>query len=99
MLPHRSATNLFSTKRPQARRRNMPSFQASAGEVLEARQMLSGNPVADISGLSDEFDDAASMADWQRVNETEGWNADQLQVWDVDQTQPGRMVMQPHTVV
>ncbi|WP_166826580.1 hypothetical protein [Thalassoroseus pseudoceratinae] len=61
--------------------------------------MLSGNPVSDISGLSDEFDDPASIADWQRVNETEGWNADQLQAWDVDQTQPGRMVMQPHTVV
>ncbi len=89
----------YLTNRPQPRRRILQSFHPIAGEVLETRQMLSGNPVADITELSDEFDDSSSISDWQRVNETEGWNADQLQQWDVDQSQPGRMVMQPHTVV
>ena len=70
-------------------------------EPLEHRQMLAGDLgfTDDLAVLSDEFDDPAAIVDWQRVNETEGWNADQLQVWNVDQTQPGRMVMQPHTVV
>jgi hypothetical protein len=53
----------------------------------------------DLDPHSDEFDNPASIAQWQRVNQTEGWNADQLQIWNVDQTQPGRMVMQPHTAV
>jgi hypothetical protein len=51
------------------------------------------------SPLDDWFDDPSSLADWQRVNQVEGWNADRLQQWNVDQTQPGRMVMQPHSVV
>ncbi|MHC4878247.1 MAG: hypothetical protein ACYTGL_17480, partial [Planctomycetota bacterium] len=66
---------------------------------LQAREMLTADPLAEIAPLSDEFDDPNSIAEWQRINEVEGWNADQLQQWNVDQTQPGRMVMQPHTVV
>lgn len=68
----------------------------AATESLETRQLLAATPIA---GLSDEFDDAASIANWQRVHEVEGWNADQLQQWDIDQTQAGRMVMIPETVV
>lgn len=69
-------------------------------EHLHARQLLAGDVANDdLAALSDEFDVAANIGDWQRLHEVEGWNADQLQVWNVDQTQPGRMVMQPHTVV
>ena len=63
-------------------------------ETLETRQLLAATPIA---GLSDEFDDAATTAQWQRVNEVEGWNADQLNVYDINATQPDRMVQEPHT--
>ena len=66
-------------------------------ESVEQRMMLSA--VNDLAALSDEFTDAASTSQWQRVNEVENWNADQLQVYDIHQTQPGRMVMAPYTVV
>ncbi len=55
-----------------------------------------GNP---LSVLNDEFEDSATLSDWSRVNEVEGWNADQLAIWDIDATQPGRMVQQPYTTV
>jgi hypothetical protein len=67
-------------------------------EALETRRVLAEG-AAGLAAISDEFDDAASQANWERIYQTEGWNADHLQVWDVNQTQPGRMVMQPHTVV
>jgi len=51
-----------------------------------------------VSLLSDEFDDPATLADWQRIHQVEGWNADQLEVLDIDTTQPGRMFLMPHTV-
>lgn len=53
---------------------------------------------AQVSALSDEFEDAASLADWQRIHLVEGWNADQLETLDIDTTQPGRMFLMPHTV-
>ena len=83
------------------RRRNgqRGSFAVTGCEVLQVREMLTADPLAEIVSLSDEFDDPNSIADWQRINQVEGWNADQLQQWNIDQTQPGRMVMQPHTVV
>lgn len=79
-------------------RRRSSSFSSpnAVTESLETRQLLAATPIA---GLSDEFDDASSIASWQRVNEVEGWNADQLQQWDINQTQPGRMVMIPESVV
>ena len=65
-------------------------------EQLESRQVMAATP---LPALSDEFNDAATLGNWQRIHETEGWNADQLQVWNIHQTQAGRMVLQPHTVV
>jgi hypothetical protein len=50
-----------------------------------------------LSRLSDEFDDASSLNDWGRIHAVEGWNADQMQVLDVNTTQPSRLVMQPFT--
>ena len=69
---------------------------ASMVERMEERRLLSATN--DLASLSDEFD-ADSTGDWQRVNEIENWNADQLQTYDINQTQPGRMVMAPHSVV
>lgn len=46
---------------------------------------------------SDEFNDAASLGNWSRVNVTEGWNADQLETLDVNITNPGQLVVMPFT--
>ncbi len=51
----------------------------------------------DLAPLSDEFDDAASLSDWQRLYQTEGWVADQLETWDIDTSRPGHMRLMPHT--
>jgi hypothetical protein len=51
----------------------------------------------DLSPLSDEFDDAATLPQWLRVHAVEGWNADQLELFDINTTRPGRMVMMPFT--
>lgn len=87
------------TSKSRQHKRKRPQAAEIACESLEGRQLLSGNPVVDIAELNDEFDDPTSLADWQRVNEVEGWNADQLQQYNVNQSQAGRLVMQPHTAV
>jgi|GEM_PF-1336949 len=84
---------------PKRRRRNRTKHRPQMFESLEQRKMLSGSPVDDLSVLNDEFDNAATVVEWQRVNEVEGWNADQLDVYDINQTQAGRMVMAPGTTV
>jgi hypothetical protein len=48
--------------------------------------------------ISDEFDIPGTVSNWNRINVTEGWNADQLQVWDINASQSGRMVMKPYAV-
>jgi len=52
----------------------------------------------DLAVLDDDFSNAATLANWQRVEQVEGWNISQLQTWDINASQPGRMVMIPHTV-
>jgi len=49
----------------------------------------------DLTALSDEFDDAASVAHWRSLWQTEGWGANQLQTRDINTTQPGRLVLVP----
>lgn len=51
----------------------------------------------DLTILSDEFDDPASLADWSRVVETEGWGNDVMEILDVNTSQTGRLVMTPYT--
>ncbi len=82
-------------RRVTARRKSISqSPMTVATESLETRQLLAATPIA---GLSDEFDDSSTTDQWQRVNDVEGWNADQLNVYDIDATQAGRMVQEPHT--
>ncbi len=88
-----SLRSSHASLRRTPKRAKRPHFQQ-----LESRRLLAAGS-DDLAPMSDEFDDAESISSWMRVHETEGWNADQLQLWDVNQTQPGRMVMQPHTVV
>lgn len=54
-----------------------------------------------IAGLSDEFGDATTLANWHDVHQTEGWGAAaaQLNELSINGSQPGRMVQQPHSSV
>jgi Bacterial Ig domain/Dockerin type I domain len=63
-------------------------------EQLEQRRLLA---VDSIAQLNDEFEDSASVSEWSRIGEVEGWNADKLDVFDVNNTQAGRMVLSPNT--
>lgn len=51
----------------------------------------------DIAPLGDEFDDPATLTNWQRLNEVEGWNADKLELLDIDTSVGGSMRIMPHT--
>lgn len=49
----------------------------------------------DLIGMSDEFDNAASITDWQRLDQTEGWGATRLQTWNVNTARAGNMRLMP----
>ncbi len=53
--------------------------------------------VDDLAAQSDEFDDASSLTDWQRLHLVEGWNADRLEAYDINQTVPGHLHLMPHS--
>lgn len=86
--------------RPARRsRRSLKSVSADAivqSESLESRQLLAAD---DLTALSDDFENADTLTDWQRLYQTEGWAADQLESWDINGSQPGRMVLTPYTTV
>ncbi len=50
----------------------------------------------DISSLSDEFENPATLRNWSRVFETERMGADQLSQFDINRTRSGWMTMVPH---
>jgi hypothetical protein len=58
---------------------------------------LLGNAADDLLVLSDEFDDAGTLSQWQRVYQAEGWGFDQLEHWDINTTGSGQMFMRPHS--
>ncbi|MEQ1859665.1 MAG: Ig-like domain-containing protein [Chthoniobacteraceae bacterium] len=75
---------------------------ASAGGVASRAALpvsadyVSPVPVIDpLASLGDEFQDAGSLANWQRLHQTEGWNADKLATWDVNTTRSGHMRLMP----
>lgn len=51
----------------------------------------------DLTGLSDEFDSAHTVTNWQRIYQVEGWGNDALQTFDINASHPGRMTMVPYT--
>lgn len=51
----------------------------------------------DLTSMSDEFDRAESISEWMRIHAVEGWGNDDLEVFDINTTQAGRMVMMPYT--
>jgi hypothetical protein len=64
-----------------------------------ALSLLAGASVANAQSVtcsSDEFDSPATLADWSRVEFTEGWNATHLESLSIDS---GALTMVPHTAV
>ncbi|SHJ17397.1 hypothetical protein SAMN02745181_1367 [Rubritalea squalenifaciens DSM 18772] len=52
----------------------------------------------DLQALGDEFTTSLTQPQWSRLYQTEGWDADQLELWDFNPSYaPGHMVMAPHT--
>ena len=51
----------------------------------------------DLTILSDEFDAAHSVTNWQRIYQVEGWGNDVLQQFDINTTRSGRITMVPYT--
>jgi hypothetical protein len=51
----------------------------------------------DLAPLSDEFNDASTLSQWRQVYLVEGWDANQLELQDINTTRAGRMVMMPFT--
>jgi|GEM_PF-4028262 len=49
----------------------------------------------DLSLLSDEFDDAATLPSWQDLGVVEGWNTPSFEAADIDTTEPGRFHIVP----
>lgn len=63
--------------------------------------MTSSNPFAIAANpacLSDEFDNAATLSNWTRIEQAEAWPNDPLQTWNIDGSTAGSMTMIPHTV-
>lgn len=78
------------------RRRQAGCLSHLSTESLEVRQVMAATPIA---GLSDEFNDAATLASWNEIAQVEGWGPKgmQLNELSINASQPGRMVIQPHT--
>ena len=51
----------------------------------------------DIAALSDEFDNEQTATQWQRVEQVEGWNANQLELFDINKVYKGYCAMMPFT--
>lgn len=51
----------------------------------------------EVAKLSDEFDNEATATQWQRVEQVEGWNANQLELFDINKVYPGQCAMMPFT--
>lgn len=67
------------------------------GEPSAAAQQVSAGADKDIAQLSDEFDNPKTKPSWKHVFQQEGWNANQLERFDINATQPGWMFMMPYT--
>lgn len=51
----------------------------------------------DLTPLSDEFNDPASLSNWSRVYQTEGWAADQMESMDIGSSREGHLTLVPRT--
>lgn len=51
----------------------------------------------DLLSQNDEFESICTQNDWLRINEVEGWNADQLELFNVGVTNKGNITLMPYT--
>lgn len=65
-------------------------------ESLESRQLLTVG-MTDLTSLNDEFDDASTIDQWDLVTETEGWDTQPFETFDINQITPGSLTIEPHT--
>ncbi len=65
--------------------------------LVAGSSILTSGSHAQLSLLNDEFNSSATLSNWQRIHSVEGWNADQLQTWNIDTSRTGWMRMVPHT--
>lgn len=84
--------NSLQLPRQRGRRRRKSLWS----ESLEPRQLLTAG-MTDLASLNDEFDDASTIDQWQLVTETEGWDAQPFETFDINQTTPGSLTIEPHT--
>jgi len=53
---------------------------------------------AQIQLLNDEFENASTLhANWQNINDVEGWNAEHLETHNINTSSPGELYMMPYT--
>ncbi len=90
-VPSRQARH----RRRQNRRHRSPRTSLRC-ESLEPRMMLNAD-MGDLSALNDEFNDPATIDDWQLVSQAEGWGAQHFETYDIDQTTPGALTIAPYT--
>ena len=76
----------------------MNSVRIGIASVIAAT-MASANAHAtdDLTALSDEFNDASTIVNWQRIYQVEGWGNNALEQFDIHTTRPGRMFMMPYS--
>ncbi|MGV3756904.1 MAG: Ig-like domain-containing protein, partial [Verrucomicrobiota bacterium] len=78
---------------------NAAQDQAGLGTAASELVSIQWQPqVDDLAPLSDEFSNAAALANWQSLNQTEGWGINQLEGLDVNTSTAGHMRFMPHTV-
>jgi len=75
-----------------------PCLAQSAGTPAATAPDTSASASAhdDLSALSDEFNDAASLAAWKNLSTIEGWPS-QIEKMDVNVTSPGVLYLVPYT--
>jgi len=52
---------------------------------------------AQLQLLNDEFDNTVSLTNWQDINQTEGWNIQQLEWFNINDSLEGHFQITPHT--
>lgn len=83
---------LLCTHYPRWRRLSLLAFACT----LSSQSLLASDPLLP---LSDEFNNSSTLSSWQLLSDVEGWNANQLQTWSINDSHKGRMLMIPHTSV
>ncbi|MCO6453794.1 MAG: hypothetical protein J5I93_00625 [Pirellulaceae bacterium] len=76
--------------------RSMPA-QPAARPIPSPPADSTVNAADDLVSLSDEFDDAATIGNWQRVYQVERTGADQLERFDIGRTRAGWLTLVPRT--